>query len=130
MSKCILLVKGGTPKSAGSNRMKELSTELDIVLTDNAEVIGKDFDQLMDTLIPNICKGGEVTIEHVVRFFELMLEEDYHIVGSKDYVYRSDQMLKLVKMVQSGEICKGTPLNFFPRTAGFRDTMNKLLDSK
>lgn len=119
----LLIVKGGTPNGS-SNRMIELSHMLEPVVTQNS--VDSWSTKVADIFVQlNHGNGG---FDELIALFEVFVENDNHIVGSRDYVYRSDQMLMLIKRVAEGGISSPAPLNFFPRTFGLRSIISKLRD--
>ena len=101
----VYFVKGGTPKSAGSNRMKELSTDFDRYEYHDETV--EEFSLIL--------KSGEFS--DLVGFFDRCEEFNVNLVGSRDFVYRSEKMRLLVNLILDGDsnVCR-----FVPRTLGFR----------
>ena len=91
MSDVIKFCRGGTPKSNGSNRMAELSTELGPY----------EFQDATAKELANILSTG--TLTQLKEFFLKCHKYDVHIVGSRDFVYRSEKQALLVNYVINGD---------------------------
>lgn len=101
----IIFCKGGVPKSPKSNRMAEL-----------APVLGAyEFESATIANFQEVLENGN--LEAYKEFFEKCQKYNVHIVGSRDTVYRSSQMVVLIDY-----LIKGDPnvLRAIPRTMEFR----------
>lgn len=119
MEEDILIVHGGMP-SLFSNRMEELASELEVVVE---EGIVDQFKESLETGIPAIKAN-----------LEAWHNLNYHLVGSRGYVYQSFKMLGVVRRLE--DIAKELPSNAhllseaanqLPRTYGFRSSVINFL---
>jgi hypothetical protein len=107
------MVKGGTP-SMHSNRMKEPAASLSPV----PEEIAEKYDFLD-------CEG----LEEISIMLQEMVNLEYHLVGTRQYVYSSYGMLKCLEQIMKlvEETDWQEPLRYswglFTRTHGLREAI-------
>ena len=104
----VFFVLGGTPKGKGSNRMAELADELEEY--DFHDSVVREFLSLLE----------HGSIEKLPEFFDKCIKWNINIIGSRDYVYRSDKMKLLINLMLDGDM---NVWKFLPRTLGFRDAV-------
>lgn len=106
----IMFVRGGTPKSAKSNRMAESATDLGAYKYQDATV--KELQGLI----------REGTLAEFKEFFDKCQEYNVHIVGSGDKVYRSDQVSMLIGLIIGGD---SGVLRAITRSLGLRGAIHE-----
>lgn len=104
-----LLVIGGTPKNS-SHRMVEKGEDLEPV-HHHIEVAVAEFIEQAETL--------DILEEVITKLFE----EDTHFVGTKNHVYNSKQMKRVLGSCRDAFYFS----IWLPRTLGFREKALKLL---
>lgn len=112
-----MIVIGGTPQQT-SNRMEELATEL---------------SQAPEEFVEQFKESLELGIPTIKANLEAWHNLNYHLVGSRDYVYQSLKMIKVIehleKVAESDWRIGKYALthyhggNCLPRTYGFREAV-------